>query len=204
MGLETATYIHELDPTNPVGATDPKSQGDDHIRLTKSTLQNTLPNVEGPVTASHTELNILDGATLSTAELNFVDGVTSSIQTQLDSKPTYSGVLNNNTYTPTLTAISNITTLVSAVCQWMRVGDVITVSGLVTVTPTAAGFASYAISLPVASNFAGSNQCGGAGYHGGVAVGIFADSANDRATAQFVPLNNAVQGQPFTFTYRVV
>lgn len=38
------------------------------------------------VTASASELNILDGATLTTTELNYVDGVTSSIQTQLNSK----------------------------------------------------------------------------------------------------------------------
>jgi hypothetical protein len=38
------------------------------------------------VTASASELNILDGATLTTTELNYVDGVTSSIQTQLDGK----------------------------------------------------------------------------------------------------------------------
>lgn len=38
------------------------------------------------VTASASELNILDGATLSTTELNHVDGVTSAIQTQLNGK----------------------------------------------------------------------------------------------------------------------
>lgn len=38
------------------------------------------------VTATSTELNILDGATLTTTELNYVDGVTSDIQTQLDAK----------------------------------------------------------------------------------------------------------------------
>ena len=38
------------------------------------------------VTATASELNILDGATLTTTELNYVDGVTSSIQTQLDNK----------------------------------------------------------------------------------------------------------------------
>ena len=38
------------------------------------------------LTATSSELNILDGATLSTAELNYVDGVTSNIQTQIDSK----------------------------------------------------------------------------------------------------------------------
>ena len=38
------------------------------------------------MSASSTELNILDGATLSTTELNYVDGVTSAIQTQIDTK----------------------------------------------------------------------------------------------------------------------
>lgn len=38
------------------------------------------------VTATATELNVLDGITATTTELNYVDGVTSAIQTQLDSK----------------------------------------------------------------------------------------------------------------------
>jgi hypothetical protein len=76
--LETATYINELVATNPVGATDAKSQGDDHMRMIKSTLQNTFPNLTGAMTATQAELNILDGGTLSTAELNILDGVTST------------------------------------------------------------------------------------------------------------------------------
>ncbi len=43
-------------------------------------------NILDGVTADASELNILDGATLTTTELNYVDGVTSSIQDQLDSK----------------------------------------------------------------------------------------------------------------------
>lgn len=43
-------------------------------------------NILDGVTASAAELNILDGATLSTAELNYVDGVTSAIQTQLNNR----------------------------------------------------------------------------------------------------------------------
>ena len=56
MGLETATYISDLVATNPT-ASDAKSQGDDHIRLLKSTVKATFPNVTGAVTATHTELN---------------------------------------------------------------------------------------------------------------------------------------------------
>lgn len=47
MGLETATYIGELVTSNPVGSTDAKSQGDDHLRLIKSTLQATFPGMAG-------------------------------------------------------------------------------------------------------------------------------------------------------------
>lgn len=77
MPLESATYINGLNASNPTGA-DTKAEGDDHIRLIKSAVKATLPNLTGAVTADQTELNILDGATLSTAELNLLDGVTAS------------------------------------------------------------------------------------------------------------------------------
>ena len=54
--------------------------------LTNKTLTSPKINEDVAVTATATELNILDGATLSTTELNYVDGVTSAIQTQLDAK----------------------------------------------------------------------------------------------------------------------
>lgn len=59
MGLESATYISGLNAANPVGAVDPKAQGDDHIRLIKSTLQASFPNIAGAMTVSHTALNAL-------------------------------------------------------------------------------------------------------------------------------------------------
>lgn len=45
MGYETATYIDGLVVSNPVGSTDPVSQGDNHIRLLKETIKNSFPNV---------------------------------------------------------------------------------------------------------------------------------------------------------------
>ena len=56
MGLETATYIDGLNPAWPLG-TDDKGQGDNHLRLVKSAIKATFPNVTGAITASHTELN---------------------------------------------------------------------------------------------------------------------------------------------------
>ena len=63
------------------------------------------------LTATATELNILDGITASTTELNYVDGVTSNIQTQLNSKQkTINGAastITNNNLTVSRALISN-------------------------------------------------------------------------------------------------
>lgn len=56
MALETSTYISGLVATNPASS-DNKSQGDDHLRLLKSTILATFPNISGAVTPTHTQLN---------------------------------------------------------------------------------------------------------------------------------------------------
>jgi hypothetical protein len=56
MALETGTYVNSLVPTNPA-STDGLAQADDHIRLIKSTIKNTFPNLTGPVTATQATLN---------------------------------------------------------------------------------------------------------------------------------------------------
>jgi hypothetical protein len=50
------------------------------------TATTTELNIMDGVTATTAELNILDGVTATAAELNFTDGVTSNIQTQLNTK----------------------------------------------------------------------------------------------------------------------
>jgi len=56
MSLETGTYIDSLDVNNP-GATDALSQADDHLRLIKTTIKATFPNVTGAITGTHTAIN---------------------------------------------------------------------------------------------------------------------------------------------------
>jgi len=63
MGLESATFISGLVATNPVGASDPKAQGDDHLRLIKSVLQSTFPNANAAINPTPTEFNRLVGVT---------------------------------------------------------------------------------------------------------------------------------------------
>ncbi len=56
MPLESASYVSQLVATNPL-STDSVAQADDHLRLIKSVLFNTFPNLSGPVTATQGMLN---------------------------------------------------------------------------------------------------------------------------------------------------
>ena len=58
--------------------------------LTNKTINSPKVNEDVAVTATATEINLLDGVTSTTAELNHTDGVTDNIQTQLDTKSTRS------------------------------------------------------------------------------------------------------------------
>lgn len=89
MALETGSYISALVATNPT-ASDPKSQGDDHLRFVKAKILETFPSVTGAVTPTHTELN-------------YVDGVTSAIQTQLDALTAAKAPIASPTFTGAVT-----------------------------------------------------------------------------------------------------
>jgi hypothetical protein len=101
MALETATYISDLNTSNPT-STDPVSQGDDHLRLIKSALKTTFPNVTGAVTATHTELNYVDA--LTSAAVGLTDTQT------LTNKTLTSPAVN----TPTITGTKEIKVAMSA------------------------------------------------------------------------------------------
>ena len=56
MGLETSTYIDGLVITNPT-ATDVMSKGDDHLRLLKTTIKSSFPDVDEAVVTIHNGTN---------------------------------------------------------------------------------------------------------------------------------------------------
>lgn len=205
MGLEAATFIHELDPSNPIGGSDPKSQGDDHIRLTKSTLQNTLPNVEGAVTASHTELNILDGATLTTAELNFVDGVTSAIQTQLDAKAN-ANVLTSGRIVAAATAVSNCTIGSAGSSLWQRQGNIVTVHGftdLATVTSGGAALTQFSVQVPIEGMAGQVAGVGSVNVTGGPVAYVEKTAGQERVTVKFFSSTTGAQRVYYTYSYEL-
>ena len=65
--------------------TDISVDSNGNVSVNDNSHKHTVSNISD-LTASASELNIMDGVTATTTELNYVDGVTSNIQTQLNSK----------------------------------------------------------------------------------------------------------------------
>lgn len=92
----------------------------------------------------------------------------------------------SDTWTPTTTAVLNVAAHSGVLSQFTRVGDVVTFSLSVNITPTASGRIDLGISLPVPFDFVSSFQAAGVGaafYAAGIeAARITADTTNDRLT----------------------
>ena len=143
-----------------------------------------------------------DGQTTTTAVIPFAAGInvpTSALGT------CYSG-----TYTPTLTNGTNVAASTAFACQYMRVGNVVTVSGQVNIDPTStATYTQLEMTIPVASNFSAGNQCGGTGITipgSGLnaTAAIYANATTDGVTLGASFPDAANQAVYFSFTYLVI
>lgn len=115
--------------------------------------------------------------------------------------------LTSGSYTPTLTTVANISATTAYSCQYLRVGDMVHVSGRLDADPTAATtLTQIGISLPIASNFANSNECAGTANasHVDDSAAIAADTTNDRAQMSWICRDTTNHGMFFTFSYRVI
>ena len=150
-------------------------------------------------------------ATTTTFQLPSADGSANAVmQTDGAGNLSLSTIVTSGTYTPTAANTANITSITPAVCQYMRIGNVVTVSGVVSVGATAAGTFAYTLTLPVSSTFSGQTQCSGltgqplvAGYSAGR---IVADTitTNTQALVQATAGDNTARGWSIIFTYLIV
>ncbi len=111
-----------------------------------------------------------------------------------------------STYTPTLTNVTNLAASTAYQCQYLQIGNTILVSGKVDVDPTAAAATELGISLPVASNFGATEDCAGTGAWLAVqqSAAILADTANDRASMQWLASDLANRSVYFSFAYQKI
>lgn len=169
----------------------------------------TLP--ASPFIATGIELGHATDTTLSRASAGkaAVEGQTLvSVNTVVATDTIASG-----TYTPIITNVANVAVSVARVCQFLRVGSVVTVSGQCNIDSTTISTTTrFRLSLPIASAFATAFQCGGSAVHmeasgAGTMVGwtIEADAVNDEAA--FRCTNNPTDTDTvltFSFSYLVV
>lgn len=71
-----------------------------NVSVNDNSHNHTVSNISD-LTATASELNVLDGITATTTELNYIDGVTSNIQTQLDGKSSNGHTHDDRYYTET-------------------------------------------------------------------------------------------------------
>lgn len=97
MGLETATYINQLNINNPDDTTDFISGGDDHLRLIKRTIQNSFPRITGPVSATQDDLSKVDYLVDTGTANNILVAPTTAWASYVAGKGFFVKVLNTNT-----------------------------------------------------------------------------------------------------------
>ena len=85
-------------------------------------------------------------------------------------------------------------------------GNTVTVSGMVTITPTAAAQTVLGVSLPIASAMTANHQVSGVCANGalGVSGSVSSDSTNDRAQLVFNAISTSSHSMSYHFTYEVL
>lgn len=115
--------------------------------------------------------------------------------------------IRSGTYTPTLTNTTNVAASTARLAQWLRLGNVVTVSGQLDIDPTGAGAVLLGISLPVPSAFATAFSLGGTASSmttAGESAGLEADATNDRASLKYIAVDVTNHTMAYQFTYVVI
>ena len=117
-------------------------------------------------------------------------------------------ILQSGVYTPTLFNVANLAASTAYECQYMRVGNTVTVSGKVDVDPTLTATATQlGISLPIASNIGAAEDCAGVAFASTIAAqgaAILGDATNNRAEMNWVSGDITNQPMYFTFSYQAI
>jgi len=154
--------------------------------------------------AINLKTDVTDNATLTQ------DGTTNKLKVKdagIGLTQISSGAITWGTYTPTLTNIANLDGSVTSACQYMRIGNVVTVSGKVVINPTTTlTYTALGISLPIVSNFGNDFECAGVAAAPNISdnpAAIIGDTSNDRAQLDYVCVSVVEHAMFFTFTYQV-
>ena len=139
--------------------------------------------------------------------------VTGGIQTSrtgVTSPATTDGNVFSGTYTPQqVLTNTNVAAVSFIICQYMRVGNVVTVSGQIAITATTAATDTVVkMTVPVTTLFGSSRQLGGAGVaittpYAQNSLAFLADTVNESVDVRLRPTVNTSLTYNFSFTYLV-
>lgn len=211
LGVDANVRLHQLWVDAAIVTRDLQEQIDDKAPLASPTFTGTVtiptPFTLGAVsvTATGTELNLLDGVTATTAELNILDGVTASAAeiNLLDGIT----ALAAGTFTTTVTASTNVNSASARQGQYQRVNNTVTVSGQIIANTGSSGYSAVFVTLPVASTLTTEQQCCGAGswYDASSNIGVvrIISGTSNRAELVWIAVGEEEQIVTFHFTYLV-
>lgn len=109
------------------------------------------------------------------------------------------------TYLPTLTSVTNIASSTPATSQFVKIGQMVLVSGRVSVDPTATGTTQLGISLPFPRTFVATNDCAGTAVTPDIvseSAAIMGDIANGRAEMTWKASSLASRDMYYIFLYK--
>jgi len=143
MALESSTYISGLVVTNPTSS-DNVGDGDNHIRLLKSTIRATFPNITGAVTSSHTAINSAVVAANGATSANTASKIVARDSSGNFSAGTISAALTGN-------VTGNVAGNASTSTRWAT-ARTISLTGDVSGSATIRGDANANISVTIADD----------------------------------------------------
>lgn len=115
-------------------------------------------------------------------------------------------IVASGTYTPTLTNVTNVSASTAYDCQYLRVGNTVTVSGKVDIDVTLGAASELGLSLPISSAMTAEENLGGTASSSAAASlvsAIRADATNDRAAFVFTAISLTNDSYFFEFTYQI-
>jgi hypothetical protein len=124
---------------------------------------------------------------------------------------TTDGNVFSGSYTPAqVSTNTNVASVTFGASYYMRVGDMVTVIGSVSITATASATDTILLmSLPIASNFSSSRNLSGTGaststgVYGSVPAAILGDTTDDCAQFRLRPTSTSAVAYQYSFTYLV-
>jgi hypothetical protein len=128
------------------------------IQFADSTTQTTAYSPTGSGASGTWGISITGNAATATSATNATNATNAGNANTVNNK-----IVDSGSYTPTLSNISSGLTLSSQKAQWIRIGNVVSVTFEASVTTTSATVNNFSMSLPLTASLSGTIVGGGVG-----------------------------------------